>query len=145
MFCSRSRGIFGTMSAAGWKSPFSRSVREYSQHDALAGRRVTVASGSDEPPITGRCQGIDNTGRLLVRRHSKIYAIVAGMVAVLPSPGRSAMRADPPSLLVGILLAVYWLASCISPEKSTARPGIPPTSFPRTFSAASLAPFGSRL
>ena len=70
--------------------PFQSFVREYSQHDALAGRRVTVASGSDEPPITGRCQGIDNTGRLLVRRHSKIYAIVAGMVAVLPSPGRSA-------------------------------------------------------
>jgi BirA family biotin operon repressor/biotin-[acetyl-CoA-carboxylase] ligase len=64
--------------------PFSQFVREYSRHDALAGRRVTVLSG-DEPAISGRCEGIDNTGRLLIRVRSKVHGIVAGMVTVIPS------------------------------------------------------------
>jgi len=71
--------------------PFQSFVREYCRHDALAGRRVTISSGGDEPPIAGRCEGIDNTGRLLVRRRSKVYAVVAGMVAIVSSSsGRSA-------------------------------------------------------
>jgi BirA family biotin operon repressor/biotin-[acetyl-CoA-carboxylase] ligase len=70
--------------------PFQSFVREYSQHDALSGRRVTISSGGDEPPLTGRCEGIDNTGRLLVRRRGKIHGIVAGMVEILSSSsGRS--------------------------------------------------------
>jgi BirA family transcriptional regulator, biotin operon repressor / biotin---[acetyl-CoA-carboxylase] ligase len=70
--------------------PFSSFVREYSRHDALAGRRITVSAGGDEPPITGRCEGIDSTGRLLIRRRSQVHRIVAGMVSVVPSQsGRS--------------------------------------------------------
>jgi BirA family transcriptional regulator, biotin operon repressor / biotin---[acetyl-CoA-carboxylase] ligase len=70
--------------------PFSSFVREYSRHDALAGRRITVSAGADEPPITGRCEGVDSTGRLLIRRRSEVHRIVAGMVTVVPSPsGRS--------------------------------------------------------
>jgi BirA family transcriptional regulator, biotin operon repressor / biotin---[acetyl-CoA-carboxylase] ligase len=65
--------------------PFSSFVREYSRHDALAGQRVTVTFGDDEPPISGRCEGIDSAGRLLVRRGSKIHAIFAG-IATLHSP-----------------------------------------------------------
>jgi BirA family transcriptional regulator, biotin operon repressor / biotin---[acetyl-CoA-carboxylase] ligase len=68
--------------------PFSSFVREYSRHDALAGRRITVSTGADEPPISGRCEGIDSTGRLLVRRRSQVHRIVAGMVVVIPSPSR---------------------------------------------------------
>ena len=68
--------------------PFSTFVKEYSQHDALSGRRVTVIGGSDEPLISGRCEGIDNTGRLLVRQRGKVHAIVAGMVTILSSPAR---------------------------------------------------------
>lgn len=70
--------------------PFSSFVREYSRHDALAGRRITVSAGGDESPITGRCEGLDSTGRLLIRRRSEIHRIVAGMVSVVSSPsGRS--------------------------------------------------------
>jgi BirA family transcriptional regulator, biotin operon repressor / biotin---[acetyl-CoA-carboxylase] ligase len=63
--------------------PFASFVKEYSRHDALAGRRVTIVTGGSEPPITGRCEGIDNTGRLLVRERSKVHAVVAGMVTIL--------------------------------------------------------------
>jgi BirA family biotin operon repressor/biotin-[acetyl-CoA-carboxylase] ligase len=61
--------------------PFSAFVREYSRHDALAGKTVTIASGC-EPLITGRCEGIDNSGRLLIRQRGKLIPIVAGMVTV---------------------------------------------------------------
>lgn len=67
--------------------PFSAFVREYLRHDGLAGRSVTITSNGDEAPISGRCEGIDNTGRLLIRRGSKVQAIIAGMVSV---SGRSA-------------------------------------------------------
>lgn len=66
--------------------PFSTFVREYSHHDALAGRTVTVTTGRDEPPIAGRCEGIDNSGRLLLRQRSTIHRIVAGMVTLHPAP-----------------------------------------------------------
>jgi BirA family biotin operon repressor/biotin-[acetyl-CoA-carboxylase] ligase len=61
--------------------PFSAFVREYSRHDALAGRTVSV-TGSHEPILTGRCEGIDNAGRLLIRQRGKVIPIVAGMIAV---------------------------------------------------------------
>jgi BirA family biotin operon repressor/biotin-[acetyl-CoA-carboxylase] ligase len=65
--------------------PFHSFVKEYSRYDALAGRRVIISTGGNEPSITGRCEGIDNTGRLLVRERSKVHPIVAGMVTILSS------------------------------------------------------------
>lgn len=68
------------------ETPFSVFAREYSRHDALAGKSISVAFNSHEPPITGRCEGIDNTGRLLLRQRAKVLPIIAGMVTVLPRP-----------------------------------------------------------
>jgi BirA family biotin operon repressor/biotin-[acetyl-CoA-carboxylase] ligase len=62
--------------------PFSAFVREYSRHDALAGKTVSLAAGN-EPVVTGRCEGIDNNGRLLIRQRGKVIPIVAGMVTIL--------------------------------------------------------------
>ena len=62
--------------------PFSAFVREYSRHDALAGKMVSIAGG-DEPAISGRCEGVDSAGRLLVRHRSKLIPVVAGTVTIL--------------------------------------------------------------
>ncbi|MGD0387707.1 MAG: biotin--[acetyl-CoA-carboxylase] ligase [Tepidisphaeraceae bacterium] len=62
--------------------PFSAFVREYSRHDALAGKIVSIAGG-DEPAISGRCEGLDSAGRLLVRQRAKLRPVVAGMVTIL--------------------------------------------------------------
>jgi biotin-(acetyl-CoA carboxylase) ligase len=61
--------------------PFSTFVWEYSRHDGLVGKTVTVVVG-DEPPVTGRCEGVDNSGRLVVRQKGKLVAVVAGMVTI---------------------------------------------------------------
>ena len=61
--------------------PFSAFVRDYCKHDALAGKTVSVTSGH-EPVVTGRSEGIDNSGRLLVRQRGKIVPVVAGMVTI---------------------------------------------------------------
>jgi BirA family transcriptional regulator, biotin operon repressor / biotin---[acetyl-CoA-carboxylase] ligase len=68
--------------------PFSSFVREYSRHDALINRRITVSPGGNEPPLTGIAGGIDSTGRLLLRQRGKIHRIVAGMVSNPTSPSR---------------------------------------------------------
>jgi BirA family transcriptional regulator, biotin operon repressor / biotin---[acetyl-CoA-carboxylase] ligase len=60
--------------------PFSDFVREYSHHDALAGKTVTITGGSNEPAIVGRCEGVDSSGRLLVRQRGKLHTIIAGGV-----------------------------------------------------------------
>jgi BirA family biotin operon repressor/biotin-[acetyl-CoA-carboxylase] ligase len=62
--------------------PFSVFAREYSRHDALAGKVVSVGANSHEPALTGRCEGIDNTGRLLIRQRSKIIPVIAGTVTI---------------------------------------------------------------
>ncbi len=64
--------------------PFSAFAREYSRHDALAGKMVSVAANHHEPVVSGRCEGIDNTGRLLIRQRGKVLPIIAGMVTILP-------------------------------------------------------------
>jgi BirA family biotin operon repressor/biotin-[acetyl-CoA-carboxylase] ligase len=59
--------------------PFPTLLREYDSHHALVGRTVTVRS-PNEPPITGKCQGLDDTGRLLLRNRSRVYRIIAGHI-----------------------------------------------------------------
>jgi len=64
--------------------PFGQILREYNEHDALRGRRVTVTMTGDV--IRGTCAGVDGTGRLLVRagarRGAPPHRIVAGHVQV---------------------------------------------------------------
>lgn len=59
--------------------PFPTLLHEYDRHHALVGRTVTVRS-PNETPITGRCQGLDNTGRLLLRNRGVAHRIIAGHV-----------------------------------------------------------------
>jgi BirA family biotin operon repressor/biotin-[acetyl-CoA-carboxylase] ligase len=63
--------------------PFSVFAREYSRHDALAGKIVTIAGNGEERAVTGRCEGIDHTGRLLIRQGTKVLPIIAGMVTIV--------------------------------------------------------------
>jgi BirA family biotin operon repressor/biotin-[acetyl-CoA-carboxylase] ligase len=66
------------------QQPFSVFVREYSQHDALAGKRVAVSEGLDQPTVAGRCEGIDPAGRLLIRRPGGVLLrIVAGNIMMM--------------------------------------------------------------
>jgi BirA family transcriptional regulator, biotin operon repressor / biotin---[acetyl-CoA-carboxylase] ligase len=70
--------------------PFSAFVREYSRYDALAGKTVVVTGGPHEPAITGRCEGVNSSGRLVVRQRGKSHAIVAGTVIIASPSGASA-------------------------------------------------------
>ncbi|MGA3066466.1 MAG: biotin--[acetyl-CoA-carboxylase] ligase [Tepidisphaeraceae bacterium] len=58
---------------------FSVFLRRYREHDGLIGKSVIVTSG-DEPPLAGKCQGVDDKGRLLVRRRGILHRVVAGTV-----------------------------------------------------------------
>lgn len=61
------------------EQPFSVFLREYRGHDGLIGKTVIVA-GIEEPALTGKCQGLDDQGRLLVRRRGTLHHVVAGDV-----------------------------------------------------------------
>ncbi|HTL28539.1 MAG TPA: biotin--[acetyl-CoA-carboxylase] ligase [Tepidisphaeraceae bacterium] len=61
---------------------FPAMLAEYDRHHALAGRRVTVATGSGEPPISGTCTGLDNMGRLLLQNRRTIHRIISGEIRV---------------------------------------------------------------
>lgn len=59
---------------------FAAALREYEQHHALTGRRITVIDASLAKPISGACEGLDTTGRLLIRNRSGLQRIIAGQV-----------------------------------------------------------------
>ena len=63
---------------------FGQLLREYDQHHALIGRRVSVVSHPSEPPITGVCEGLDAMGRLLLRdRRRTVHHVIAGHVELV--------------------------------------------------------------
>lgn len=59
---------------------FAPLLREYDAHHALLGRNVVVATAPDEPPVHGRCEGLDPMGRLLLRSRGRLHHIIAGQV-----------------------------------------------------------------
>jgi BirA family transcriptional regulator, biotin operon repressor / biotin---[acetyl-CoA-carboxylase] ligase len=60
---------------------FAQSLHEYDAHHALVGRRVTVINNGEGASATGRCEGLDSTGRLLLRdRRKTLHRVVAGQV-----------------------------------------------------------------
>ena len=69
------------------ESSFPALLEEYDRHHALLGQRVSVLGGPGEPAVSGICQGLDSTGRLLLRDKRKMHAVVAGHVSWNP-PGR---------------------------------------------------------
>jgi BirA family biotin operon repressor/biotin-[acetyl-CoA-carboxylase] ligase len=62
---------------------FRAVIREYDQHHALLGRRVTVTGSPGEPPISGKCEGLDETGRLLLRDRKTLHRVIAGHVQMM--------------------------------------------------------------
>ena len=58
--------------------PFGPLLREYDQHHALLGRRVTVVAA--DGPVSGKCEGLDPSGRLLLRDRQTLHRVIAGEV-----------------------------------------------------------------
>jgi BirA family biotin operon repressor/biotin-[acetyl-CoA-carboxylase] ligase len=63
----------------GQETPFPALLREYDRHHALVGRTVTVRA-ANEPVLSGVCQGLDDTGRLLLRSGKTVHRVIAGHV-----------------------------------------------------------------
>jgi BirA family biotin operon repressor/biotin-[acetyl-CoA-carboxylase] ligase len=59
---------------------FPTFLQEYDRHHALVGRTVTILGQPGEAPITGRCLGLDDMGRLLVKDRRTTHAVIAGHV-----------------------------------------------------------------
>ncbi len=62
------------------RHPFAALVKEYDQHHALVGRMIAVQMPGGT--ITGKCEGLDQRGRLLLRDREKIHSVVAGHVYI---------------------------------------------------------------
>lgn len=60
--------------------PFLHVLREYDLHHALVGERVTVLDGADSAGVSGRCEGLDEMGRLLLRSKSGLHRVISGHV-----------------------------------------------------------------
>lgn len=69
-------------SRGGAGHPFGALLREYDAHHALVGLRVSVVDGGAET-VTGRCEGLDGMGRLILRSRSALHRVVAGHVRVV--------------------------------------------------------------
>lgn len=61
---------------------FAAVLREYDRHHALIGRDVCVTATPSEPPVCGRCEGLDDIGRLLLRSRGKLHHVISGQVQV---------------------------------------------------------------
>jgi BirA family biotin operon repressor/biotin-[acetyl-CoA-carboxylase] ligase len=63
--------------------PFAQLLRDYDANHSLIGRRVTVfGGGTDGAVVTGRVEGLDGTGRLLLRDRGTLHRVIAGQVRV---------------------------------------------------------------
>src|SRR5205814_5165748 len=61
--------------------PFAALLQEYDRYNSLTGRRVSIIDG--ESCITGQVEGLDNSGRLLVRDKKQLHHILAGHVELM--------------------------------------------------------------
>jgi BirA family biotin operon repressor/biotin-[acetyl-CoA-carboxylase] ligase len=69
---------------ARWRdTPFAALLREYERHHILRAREVAVHVSSDQPPVVGVCEGLDEMGRLVVRGNAGRQALIAGHVELL--------------------------------------------------------------
>ena len=64
--------------------PFGAVLQEYDSHHALVGRRVSVVDNGG-PAVSGRCEGLDEMGRLLLRSRgsNKLRRVVCGHVQLI--------------------------------------------------------------
>jgi biotin-(acetyl-CoA carboxylase) ligase len=64
------------------EEPFTAVLRQYDSHHALVGRRVTVAGADPGATVTGRCEGLDEMGRLTLRARGTLHRVIAGQVTI---------------------------------------------------------------
>jgi biotin-(acetyl-CoA carboxylase) ligase len=64
--------------------PYAGLLHEYAAHHCLNGQRITVAlngrTSDSGVLLTGRCEGIDDMGRLLLRSEGTVHRIVSGSI-----------------------------------------------------------------
>jgi BirA family biotin operon repressor/biotin-[acetyl-CoA-carboxylase] ligase len=60
---------------------FAALLRRYDAYHALVGKRARVTG--TESPVSGRCEGLDAMGRLLLRDGQKLHRVIAGHVEVM--------------------------------------------------------------
>jgi BirA family biotin operon repressor/biotin-[acetyl-CoA-carboxylase] ligase len=65
------------------EQPFSAVLREYDSHHALLGRHVSVLDAADAVAVSGKCEGMDEMGRLLLRSRSQLHRVVSGQVQAM--------------------------------------------------------------
>jgi BirA family biotin operon repressor/biotin-[acetyl-CoA-carboxylase] ligase len=63
--------------------PFAQLLHEYDAHHALRGKRVRVADALDGSVVAGRCEGLDDMGRLLLRDGRTLHHVIAGEVRAI--------------------------------------------------------------
>jgi BirA family biotin operon repressor/biotin-[acetyl-CoA-carboxylase] ligase len=59
---------------------FAETLHRYDTHHALVGRKVSVMEAGSNKLVTGRCAGLDSTGRLILRDRKRSHATIAGQV-----------------------------------------------------------------
>jgi BirA family biotin operon repressor/biotin-[acetyl-CoA-carboxylase] ligase len=64
----------------GANRPFAAVLKEYDSHHALIGRRVSVSNTPDGAVLSGKCQGLDGIGRLLLVDGRVTHRIISGQV-----------------------------------------------------------------
>jgi BirA family biotin operon repressor/biotin-[acetyl-CoA-carboxylase] ligase len=63
--------------------PFAALLAEYDQHHALIGRRLSVLEPGAATAVSGKCEGLDEVGRLRVRSaDGLLHRIISGQVVV---------------------------------------------------------------
>lgn len=61
--------------------PFAALLREYDAHHALIGKQVCVTDSTSQT-ASGKCEGLDAIGRLLLRHGGKLRHVISGQVQI---------------------------------------------------------------
>ena len=59
---------------------FVETLNRYDAHHALVGRNVSVVEAGSGRVVSGRCAGLDSSGRLVLRNGKKTHPVIAGQV-----------------------------------------------------------------
>lgn len=73
------KSLHGVMSRRGDRL-FTETLQRYDQHHALIGNTVSVIEAGSGELITGKCTGLDSSGRLVLKRGKTSHAVIAGQV-----------------------------------------------------------------
>jgi BirA family transcriptional regulator, biotin operon repressor / biotin---[acetyl-CoA-carboxylase] ligase len=74
-----SKMLYPAMSRRGDRL-FAETLHRYDAHHALVGKTVSVVEAGSNELVTGKCSGLDSSGRLVLRRRGKAHPIIAGQV-----------------------------------------------------------------